>query len=693
MRPGRGGRAVVGTLAACLACARALAAQATPPPPLPLDRVELPRFQERKLASGAQLIVVPQHEVPFVTVNLVLPGGSVVDPPGAEGVASFTAQLLTRGTSTRSKDELADAVDFLGATLSASASDDWSTVSLGVVTPELDRGLGLMADAVLHPSFPADELALLRTRTLSALQVQLSQPDALASRAFTRTVYGDHPYGRLVTPTSVQAVDRAAVETYHEAWYRPTEALFVVAGDVEVEDVARRIDGAFAGWEAAPLPERHYPEPPGRVQPRVVVVHRPGAVQSEVRVGELLPAGRLPDWTALSVANQILGGGPSGRLFRVLREERGYTYGASSSVTRRRDRGVFTASMAVRTEVTGQAVGAMLQLIQELGTDSVPVSELRDTKDFLVGSFPLQIETPQQVAAQLTSGRLLGLPDDALETYRDRVEALDGAAVRRAAARYLDPQQLLVVVAGDATRVRDQLATLGHVQVVDAEGAPLTLADLTPQRRSEVLDASSLEPISLTYNVVIQGNLVGTAERTLTRPEPGQLRYASQVKAGPQSVSQDVVVSDALQLISSRNEISVQGQTLSISAHREGEHLTGTVSLPGQGEQPLSMDVPADVVVSDMVELALWVADLEVGKRIRLPMAVLQSQSLENVTLEVKERTQVTVPAGTFDVFRVEMSGAEAQTFWVRAQAPHRVVRIEATGQPVALELAEVGGG
>lgn len=668
-------------------------AQQAPPAPLPLGEVDFPAFEERTLSNGARVLVVPQHEIPFVTVNLVLPAGGVSDSDGLEGTAGFTAELLTRGTTGRTREEIAEQVDFLGASLTAGASDDWLTVSLAAVTAALPDGLDLMADITMNPSFPADEVELLRTRALSGLQVELTQAPTLAERAFTRHVYRSHAYGRLQTPETVRAITREAVIEHHVRGFTPDEALFVIAGDLEVDEAVALLEEAFGEWAPHPVPEREYGAAPGRVQPEVVLVHRPGAPQAEVRAGHLLPAGAIEDWTALTVANQVLGGSSSARLFRTLREERGYTYGASSNVARRLDRGVFTAGMAVRNEVVGEAVGAMVGLIEEIRTRPIPAAELQDTKDFLIGSFPLQIETPQQVASQVTSIRLLGLPAGEIEGFRERVAALDAGAVQAAAREYLRPQELLIVVVGDATALRSQLTPFGNVRVEDAEGNPMTLADLEPQDPSLALDASGLEPDTLSYTMLVQGQALGTAVRSLTRPEPGHLRFASHVEAGPQTIDQDVVFTDAFRLVSIGTRIVAGPQTLTIEARREGDRLIGAMSLSGQ-EQAIDMAVPEGVVVSDMVEMALWVADLEVGREIRLPAAVLQSGSVENVRLSVVEETEVTVPAGTFPAYRVEMTGTEAQTFWVRVEAPHIVLRLQAAGQPLVLELTEgVGGG
>jgi zinc protease len=672
--------------------ASTLSGQEAPPPPLPPRELALPGVIERTLSNGARLVVVSQHEVPFVTVNLVLPGGSVADPEGREGSADLVAGLLTRGTATRTREELAEAVDHLGAELGASASEDWITVSLATVTPALDAGLELMADAVLRPTFPDDELEALRAQAMAALLARQAEPASLAARALTRHLYGPHAYGRLATPASVAGVARADVVEHHRSWFTPSAAHFVVAGDVEADEAAVRLERAFAGWEPASGRRVAYGEAPGRVQPEVVLVHRAGSLRSEVRVGHLLPRGDAPEWTALSVASRILGGGGSGRLARALGEGRGAAAGASSSLTRRRDLGTFSAGMTVPSEVTGEAVAALLGLIEELGARPIPEAELQEARDFLIGSFPLQVETPQQVASYVTQARLLGLDADEVETFRERVRALDAGAVQAAVRELLPPREMLVVVVGDAQRVRSQLTVLGHVRVEDAEGGPLTLADLAPAGPSETFDASALEPDTLTYQVRIDGALTGTAVRTLTRPRPGVLRYASRVESGSQTVAQEVVTTDALELLSSRNELSVDGQSAVLEARREGARISGSLDVAGQ-RRPLDVPAPAGVMVSDMVELALWVSELAPGKEIRLPMAVLQSESVVQVLLRVEERTNVSVPAGTFDAFRVEMSGVEEQTFWVRAAPPHLVLRIEARGQPVVLELAGGGAG
>ncbi|HSG49051.1 MAG TPA: pitrilysin family protein, partial [Longimicrobiales bacterium] len=325
-------------------------AQQAPPPPLPLQEVEFPEFRELTLSNGARAVVVTNTEIPLVTVNLVIPGGSAADPVGKEGAASMVAQLLTQGTSTRGHEEMAEAVDFLGATLGAGAGRDEISVTLGSLTGQLDEALALMADAVLDPTFPEDRLELLRTQNLSALQVALSQAATVASRAFIRSVYGDHPYGKLETPASLRALTRDDLAAFHREHFTPSSALFVVAGDITADEAVARLEGAFREWTGGSGATEAHPTVLDRAAPEVILVHKPGSVQAEVRVGHLLAEGDHPDWTSLAVANQVLGGTSASRLFQVLREEMGYTYGAYSSLGRARGQGTFQASMAVRNE-------------------------------------------------------------------------------------------------------------------------------------------------------------------------------------------------------------------------------------------------------------------------------------------------------------------------------------------------------
>jgi hypothetical protein len=349
--------------------------------------------------------------------------------------------------------------------------------------------------------------------------------------------------------------------------------------------------------------------------------------------------------------------------------------------------------MAVRNEVVEEALTEMIRQIQLLRDQLVPAQELDDTKSFMVGSFPLTIETPQQVAGRVAGNRLLGLPEDALETYRSRVAALDAPAVQAVFRRHVDPGKMALVVVGDATVIMDQLRSFGPVRLQDVEGNRIDAGALAPQGRSAEFSGEGLEPMNLVYEVSFQGNVVGRTERSLeVDAEAGTLLFASRAELGPQTVSQEVLVRTAgLEFLASDVAVTVQGQTMGGEVRREGDRLVGSLSSP-MGETPVDMEVPPGVMVSDMLELAVWVAELEEGMEIRIPMANVQAGTVENVTLLVEELTEVTVPAGTFPAWRVWVGGSEAQTLWVRAEGPHIVLRLEPDAQPITLELVSLGG-
>ncbi|MBW3553357.1 MAG: insulinase family protein, partial [Gemmatimonadetes bacterium] len=295
-----------GTEPAPVAPAPRTDAPAGPPAPLPVSDVDFPEYIERTLRNGARLVVVENHEQPVVSVQLLLPGaGSASEPAELTGVASVTAALLDKGTEGMTGAEIAEAADFIGARLGAGASSEWSSVSLTVITDFLERGLDIMSDVVLNPTFPEDELETEKTRRISQLRLSRSQAGSLAAETFTKEVYGSHPYGRVETATTIGALDADDLERFHQARYRPGNALFVVAGDVDPADIARKLELAFAGWEGTAPPSGERPEPPARGGRSMVFVHKPGSVQAVIRMGHLFPSATEADWVTLDVANQV----------------------------------------------------------------------------------------------------------------------------------------------------------------------------------------------------------------------------------------------------------------------------------------------------------------------------------------------------------------------------------------------------
>lgn len=694
-------KAAILVLAPILLLPAALAAQSEPPPPLPMEELEFPAFEERTLGNGARVLVVEHREQPFVSINLVIDAGTSSDPRNRVGTAGLTASLLDKGTESRTALEIAEEVDFLGASLGAGAATDWTSVTLGVLTPDLPRGLELLADVVMNPAFPEEELEILRQQALTGLRVQLSQSGAVANRIFASELYGRHPYGNLDTPESLEALSRRDVERFHSTRYRPDGALFVVAGDVSADEIVQRLEAAFGSWRPGAARPPTYFSPPEREAREVVLVHRPGSEQAEIRIGHLLMEGSSEGWIPLQVAVRVLGGGSLGRLFRILREEKGWTYGAYAQAVREKDRGSFRTFMSVRNEVVDSALAEGLRQIEELRIAPPPPARLEEIKGSIVGSFPLDIETPQQIAGQVATYRLMGLTLEDLERYRDRVAALTPEDIHAAAREHIHPSRSLVVVVGDANRIRRQVAGFGDLRMVDVEGERLTLEDIEVRESDIAWDASGLRPGRFVYRVSLQGQPVGEMVRQLNeRTVDGQsaMAFTTSMAMPNQSVNQEVVFTTrSFRPLSGSFRVTAQGQEIGMEVEHQAGRIRGTVRGPQGGEREIDREVPAGTLLGDMDELAVWITDLEAQPELRFPVVNLQNAGVSQVRVQVQGTTEITVPAGTFQAWEVELSGGETnQRAYFRREAPHVLLRAETRGQPVVIELSSLtssGGG
>ncbi|HEX7051065.1 MAG TPA: pitrilysin family protein [Longimicrobiales bacterium] len=665
-----------------------------PPAPLPMRPVALPEFHEGTLDNGAKIIVVEDHETPIVSLNLRIRSGAAADPQGKAGVAALTAALLDKGTESRTAREIAETIDFVGGTLGASASDDWTNIGATVLTEYVDTALMLLSDIVLHPTFPEEELEIERQRTLSSLQVELSQPAALAARRFMAEVYGSHPYGVAPTPESVRAIQQADLRVFHQAHYRPEDALFVVAGDVDPDDIIARLDRRFADWAPGAAPRPAWPEPPARSAREIILIHKPGSVQAVIRIGHLLPPATDADWITLDVAQQVLGGGTTGWFFRTLRGEKGYTYGAYATAAQRLDAGYFQAWAEVRNEVADSALAEFFRLLDQIREAPVPAEDLRTAKDYMIGSFALGLETPQQVAGQVAGARLLGLPDDYVATYRERVAAVTAEDIQRVMQEDLHPDRAAVVVVGDATKLREKLEAFGPIQIYDVRGAPLAAEDLGIHGASVRLDGSSIQSQTLVYQLLVQGNPVSEVTNAVTR-EMVEGKDAVRIQTsgtGMVSTQGDLAFEAAsFAPLYATSEQGAGGQSVKIELRAVGPKVTGSLSLPGGQVRPIEVDLVPGLLLPGMDEPAIWVADLAPGKEFSFPMITAQTAGATTIRVEVVGESTVTVPAGEFEVYELEVSaGGATSRVYARKAAPHVIVKQELGGQPVVIQLKEL---
>ena len=689
------GAALLGIALLALA-PRGAAAQfpTTPPAAAPVRPAAFPPFQEFTLANGVRVVLVESHRDPVVAFRLTLPAGRLYSPAGKEGTADMVAALLTKGAGGRSADSIAAAIEGAGGSLSGSAGPDFLNLSGSVLSNAAPLAFQLLGDAVARPTFPEAEVELLRTQTLSALQLEQSQPGAIANRAFNAGLYGDHAYGRVATPASVRAVTRADLLAFQQARLRPRGALLVVAGDITAAQLRELAERSMAGWSGYPAPAPALKAPPARPRTEIVLVHRPGSVQANLVVGNLTTGPADPTRYAATVANKLLGGGTDARLFDILREKKGWTYGAYSNLTRPRGTGAFSATAEVRNEVADSALVELLAQLRRVRSEPVPAAELDNAKNALVGSFPLTVETAQQIAEQVATVKTLGLPANYLQTYRTRLSAVTGPELQRVVRSYVRPEQALVVAVGDGTKLYERLRAIAPVRLVDPQGNALTPADLAPRATPVALDLSRLVARRDSFAILANGNPLGHSLGTVERTADGWTLTGETTIMGGMVRQKGTLVTDAA-LVPRRltQDGSVQGTPVKAEVSFAGGRATGTATDVGpQGAKAVTVDatLPAGTLDESAIGTALPLMAWSPTSRYTVNAFSAAKNAVRPLTLAVTATEQVTVPAGSFQAYRVEQTGGEqALTYWVTTAAPHRVVKIGFVGQPIEVVLVK----
>ncbi|MEJ2203545.1 MAG: pitrilysin family protein, partial [Gemmatimonadota bacterium] len=438
------------------------------------EALELPEVQDFTSSNGMRIVMVERSALPLVSLELQFRGGAAAHAPAKAGLAAITADMIDEGTRTRSALEIADEVDLLGASLSSSAGYDASRIRMSVLRSHLPEALEILGDIVAHPTFPEAELERLRRERLARIIQRSDVPAALADDAFNAVLYGpDHPYGvpLLGTQTSVETLSRDDVVAYHAARYAPGQATLVVAGDVTREDLEELLGDTFADWSGAGEDPSPLPEVQARTDRVIYLVDKPGAAQSEVRVGRVAVDRRSGLYYPLQVLNTVLGGSFTSRLNMKLREEKGYTYGAGSAFDMRRVPGPFAAAAAVATPVTDSAVVDFVREIDRLAEEAVPEEELVRARNYLALRLPQRFETLGDVVRRLSELVLYAIPLEFYEGYVDGVTAVDAAAVLDVAAAQLGTRRMAIVIAGDRSVIEEPLEALGLGSVVVLDAA------------------------------------------------------------------------------------------------------------------------------------------------------------------------------------------------------------------------------
>ncbi len=430
-----------------------------------------PRFETRILSNGLRVIVAPVHAYPVVTVLAVVEAGATRDPDDAHGLAQLTTRALAEGTRAMNALELAERLESLGTTLDTGADWDSAIVQLTALASRVEDAFAVLSEVLQHPAFPADELERLRAERLADLAQLRAEPRGLADVFFSRLLYDPRSrFARLAggDETSVARLQAERVSAYHAEFYRPDATALMIVGDITVDDAVRHASRHLGAWAGTAPPVTEPLDLPRFSAPRVHLVAKTDAPQSELRVGHVAVPRFHEDYFPLVVMNAILGGLFSSRLNLNLREAHAYTYGAHSAFDWRRAASPFEISTAVETAVT---VDALREIVKEFaGIREAPVSdaELSLATSYLVGVFPIRFETTAEVAGGLANVEIFRLPSDYFDTYRDRVRAVTADDVLRVARTHLDPSRLQVVIVGDPS-IEQALAEmeLGPVTVYD----------------------------------------------------------------------------------------------------------------------------------------------------------------------------------------------------------------------------------
>ena len=447
-----------------------------PPRPLAARPVNFPPYELKTLPNGLKIVIVSHHEQPAVSVRMIVRAGAAMDPKGKLGLAMLTASLLDQGAGLRTAEQIADTIDFAGGLLGTGAGTDLTYVRTVVMKDGLDLGLQLMADVVRRPTFAPEEIERQREQAMSALKVAAEDPDSLAGQVIDRLIYGFHPYGLPGSGTaeSLASLTRQDFIDFHRQFYVPNNALLAIVGDVTAKEAMAGVEKAFADWESREVPpfKPIDPPPPAR---RVVIIDKPDAVQTEIRVGQIAIQRKHDDFEALDQAVKILGGEGANRLQQVLRSQRGLTYGASADLDSYKTAGGIVAETDTRTSSTAEALRLTVDEVSKLQREKVSENELLGAQNYAVGHFPLTIETPDAIATQVLNSLFYELSLEELPNYRERVLRITPDDIQRVARNYFRPDRLAVVLVGDADGFIKDLRGVGFTEF---ERIPIDQVDL-----------------------------------------------------------------------------------------------------------------------------------------------------------------------------------------------------------------------
>jgi zinc protease len=452
------------------------------PPPGKTPQLRVPTWTKTVLANGATLIVSERPGLPLVSFSLTFLGGAnQFEASERRGLAGITSSMLTEGTTTKTGDQLSDALQLLGTNISTNIGGEEGSIGFVSTTRNFEGTLALLSEMMLNSTFPAEALERVRARTLVSLTQARDQPTVVGAQVFSKVLYGSaHPYGQRATEATVKAITRDDVVAFQKAYFQPGRAIITVVGDVKSPKVKAAIEKAFAGWKkAGGKPSFDYPRLPERRPAAIYLVDKPGAAQSVVNIGLPGPPRNTPDYFALQVLNTILGGQFQSRLNANIREQKGYSYGVSSRFEYGKGPGAFRAGGSIFSAKTD---AALIEFMKELkgivGEKPITDEELQTAKDALIQGLPQRFASVSAIGGSITGLMVQDLPDDYYQNYAKAVAAVTKEDLTRVANLYIDLNHLAIVIVGDRSAVEAALKATGiaPITILDADGNPVAAA-------------------------------------------------------------------------------------------------------------------------------------------------------------------------------------------------------------------------
>lgn len=433
-------------------------------------KVTMPSYEEFTLDNGLTVFVMETREVPLVTMRLLLPVGSAHDIPGKEGIANLTARLLLKGAAGMTAEEISATVEGIGGELEAEATRDYTLINGNFMSRDLEFGLGIMADLLLRPDLPEEEVE--REKGIIAAEIRRNRenPYRFTSTQFVKLIAEGHPYAHPVSGNagSIGSMTRGDITGFHGDYFKPGGAILAIVGDVDAKKALKLVEKEFGGWKGSKteltVPKLKEKRFPGR---RVVVINKKDSTQGQIRIGNIAVGRDTPHYFPITVANSVLGGGFTSRLMREIRVVRGLSYGARSSAYQYKAGGLFLVTTYTKNETLREAIDVALDEVGKMRDVTVDEEELESSKRYISGLFPFRIETNDHLARWLTEISFYGLDKEFVENYRTKISEVESGEAQEVAQSYFHVDDCMIVLLADYEAVKDQLEGLGQIEIIE----------------------------------------------------------------------------------------------------------------------------------------------------------------------------------------------------------------------------------